>query len=137
MDVSKVRVGDKVQITHGSRKLRGTIENVGSAKVRIRTDEGAIVSEKPQNFRNFSAAARLAWKKMPERKVGRPRGSLRGERISVTLRLDRALWSRFQLLERQHSIEDRVTLFNRFLAELTAEQRPINEIDFGKKGQTS
>ena len=124
MDVSKARVGDKVQISQGDQKIRGTIENVGSSKVRIRTEQGAIISDKPQNVRNFSAAARLAWKKMPERNVGRPRGSVRGERISVTLRLDRALWSRFLVLERQRSVEDRGTLFNRFLAEVTTEQRP-------------
>jgi hypothetical protein len=137
MDVSKVRVGDKVQITQGDRKIRGTIESVGPAKVRIRTEQGAMVSDKPQNVRNFSAAARLAWKKMPERKVGRPRGSLRGERISVTLRLDRTLWSQFLLLERRRSVEDRVTLFNRFLAEITAEQRLLNENELSRKGQQS
>lgn len=119
MDLSKIRVGDKVLITRSTEKIRGIVEQIGSTKVNIRTESGDFVSEEPKRLRNFSAAARLAWKKMPHRKVGRPRGSLQPERISVTLRLDRALWSRFLILERQKKIEDRVTLFNKFLAEAT------------------
>jgi uncharacterized protein (DUF4415 family) len=132
------RIGDKVLVTLSQSKVRGTIKKSFKESLKVETDDGELMSVDRSAVRNFSAAARMAWKRMPERKVGRPKGSSKAARVSVTLRLDRALWSKFLLLEAQQQIQDRTALFNGFLAEVTAEknQRRADVVDIGRKGQT-
>ena len=61
---------------------------------------------------NLSLAARKAWASMPDRKVGRPRGSKTVDRMSVTLRIDRDVWDRFLEAERRGRIADRTEVVN-------------------------
>lgn len=55
---------------------------------------------------NYSAAARKAWKTMPVRAVGRPRGRTSNRR-SITLRLDETIWQRFLKMEKHGKLMDR------------------------------
>ena len=137
MAASDNRIGDKVLITLSQSKVRGTIKKSFKDSLKVETVNGELMSVGRDAVRNFSAAARMAWKKMPERKVGRPKGSSKTARVSVTLRLDRALWSRFLLLEAQKKIQDRTALFNGFLAELTAEKnhKRAEVVDISRKGK--
>jgi hypothetical protein len=57
---------------------------------------------------------------MPARRVGRPKGSRHCDRLSVTLRFDKALWHRFLMLEREGKTGDRVELFNRLLSQIVS-----------------
>jgi hypothetical protein len=54
---------------------------------------------------------------MPERRVGRPKGSTVCDRISVTIRFDRELWQRFRIAETEGLIADRTATFNAWLEE--------------------
>jgi len=117
-----LRIGDKVQLTTGAVKIRGVVEQITKASVSIRTAEGDLIRGNVANLRNYSNAARQAWKKMPTRKVGRPKGSSRGNRVSVTLRLDGDLWAKFLTLERAKLLPDRSALFNSFLKAIAADK---------------
>jgi hypothetical protein len=86
--------------------------------VSVLLEDGCTVDVKLDGIRNYSLAARKAWVKMPNRQVGRPKGSAQSDRVSVTLRFDRALWQRFLLLEQEGIIGDRVQLFNRILGQI-------------------
>ena len=79
--------------------------------VRIESDESAVLA-KPRELTNYSLAARKAWVSMPRRRVGRPVGTSKTQRISVTLRLDLELWDRFKRLESLRLIEDRTAVIN-------------------------
>ena len=100
---------DKVLIRAGPhRGKRGTIEVVqGHDRLVILLAESGLSAEtRPQDIRNFSAAARQAWKTSPSRRVGRPAGRSMS-RISVTLRIDASLWKQFQGLESRGLIQSR------------------------------
>lgn len=102
------RPRDKLRITAGpSRGARAVIEEVLAEHLLVRLiDTNKVVPVAEDDVLNFSAAARKAWKTMPGRKVGRPPGQT-VDRVSVTVRLDRALWDRFRKLEAKGAIEDR------------------------------
>jgi uncharacterized protein (DUF4415 family) len=97
-----------------SRGARGFIELIeanGTLVVRI-VDSDTVLRVRPSNVTNFSLAARKAWRNMPDRRVGRPKGSKVCDRVSVTLRLDRDLWESFRLAEEQGRIPDRTSAIN-------------------------
>lgn len=99
---------DKVLLRCGPHAgKRGTITAVGAQdRVVVTLPEGMDVETRAKDIRNFSAAARKAWKTTPSRPVGRPAGrSMR--RVSVTLRIDSALWERFRKLETLTVIKSR------------------------------
>lgn len=100
--------GDKLRIVAGPYSgQRAIATEVRSETITARLDGShKTVSLQPADVTNFSAAARKAWKTMPERRVGRPPGKGR-DRISVTLRIDTNLWSRFREFESLGYIEDR------------------------------
>jgi hypothetical protein len=102
------RPRDKLRITAGpSRGERAVIEEVLPERLLVRlSDTNKVVPVAEDDVLNFSAAARKAWKTMPARNVGRPRGQT-VDRVSVTVRLDRALWDRFRRLEAKGAIADR------------------------------
>ncbi len=102
------RPRDKLRITAGrSRGARAVVEEVLSEDLLVRLlDTNKVVPVAKEDVLNFSAAARKAWKTMPARKVGRPPGQT-VDRVSVTVRLDRALWDRFRKLEAKGAIDDR------------------------------
>jgi hypothetical protein len=115
-----IAVGDKVQIKVGQPHAghKGAVENVSGSVCRIRLADGTRVRIPKGGFRNFSSAARKAWNAMPDRRVGRPKGSRTCDRISVTLRLDRSLWNRYLKMEREGQLKNRTSLFNEFLTQI-------------------
>src|SRR5688572_973172 len=97
------KVGDKVRVKRLSAGLssdRGVVVGVGSGRLSIRLDAtSTVLAIDPREVTNFSLAARKAWAHMPARNVGRPKGSKVCDRVTVTLRLDRDVWERFQQAE--------------------------------------
>jgi hypothetical protein len=80
-----------------------------------------VVRVQAKDVTNYSLAARRAWKKMPERRVGRPKGSGTRGRISVTLRIDRELWDSFRQAEVVGLVTDRTATINAWIREKLAE----------------
>jgi hypothetical protein len=115
--VDSHRPGDKVRLktdTGRSTGARGTIDVIegnGTLVVRIKDDD-ELLRVRPSGVTNFSLAARKAWRSMPDRPVGRPRGSKVCDRVSVTFRLDRELWESFRVAEEQGRIPDRTSAIN-------------------------
>ncbi len=108
--------GDKVRINSvPHRGGRGVVVSVSDKAVVIQPgDARAAIKIKLSEVTNFSAAARKAWLSMPERRVGRPKGSVSCDRISVTLRIDRELWEEFRRKETSGLISDRTEAINRW-----------------------
>jgi len=107
-------VGDKVKLKcHPFAPARGMVEAVHGDKLLVRLDKsGELVTIASDLVTNFSLAARKAWKNMPHRQVGRPKGSRNCDRVSVTLRIDRELWAQFQRGESEGLIQDRTATIN-------------------------
>ena len=117
------KLGDKVKIRSGSMNgQRGVVERTQGNSLVVRTVDGNELIELPQtDVTNFSLAARKAWKKMPKRRVGRPRRKGDSKRISVTLRIDRDLWDLFQVAESAGKVADRSTVLNAWIREKLSE----------------
>ena len=115
-------VGDKVKLKGGSNaSVRGVIEAVQRDELLVRLDEsGELIAVASQFVTNFSLAARKAWKNMPHRQVGRPKGSRHCDRVSVTLRIDRELWEKFKQDELEGLIKDRTATINAWFREMLA-----------------
>ena len=113
-------IGDKVKIKyHNGLGERGVLEAIADDQLVIRLiREGRVVSASIDSITNFSLAARKAWRNMPNRRVGRPRGARHCDRVSVTLRIDRELWERFKKFESAGLIEDRTARINACLRAL-------------------
>ena len=113
-------VGDKVKLKdHNSAPVRGVVEEVHGDELLVRLDEsGELVAVAAESVTNFSLAARKAWKNMPHRQVGRPKGARHCDRVSVTLRLDRELWERFKQDELEGTIQDRTATINAWFREM-------------------
>ena len=113
-------VGDKVKLkVHSSAAARGVVEEVRGNELLIRLDEsGELVAVASESVTNFSLAARKAWKNMPHRQVGRPKGARHCDRVSVTLRIDRALWEQFKRDESEGLIRDRTATINLWFHEM-------------------
>ena len=107
---------DKVRIKHSAQKgERGVIEAVKGKKLIIRVADGTVITAHPKDLTNFSLAARKAWKSMPNRRVGRPRGTSLSNRMSVTVRIDRGLWDEFRRAEAAGFILDRTETLNQWI----------------------
>jgi uncharacterized protein (DUF4415 family) len=52
---------------------------------------------------------------MPDRRVGRPKGSTVCDRVSVTIRLDRDLWESFRAAESTGYVTDRTATLNSWI----------------------
>ncbi len=115
----RARRGDKVQVKCGKhRGKRGVVVSAKGSEIIVRLDMGQLrIFAKSNELTNYSLAARKAWVSMPDRRVGRPAGSSKTPRISVTLRLDLELWMRFKRLESMGLIEDRTAVINVWLRE--------------------
>jgi hypothetical protein len=113
-------VGDKVQLKNSNHStMRGVIEAVHGDGLLVRLDDsGERATVASEWIRNFSLAARKAWKNMPHRHVGRPKGARHCDRLSVTLRIDRELWEQFRQGEAEGIIEDRTATINAWLREM-------------------
>jgi hypothetical protein len=116
----ETEVGDKVKLkSHNSTPMRGVVEEVHSNELLVRLDEsGELVAVAAELVTNFSMAARKAWKNMPHRQVGRPKGARHCDRVSVTLRIDRELWEQFKQDELEGIIQDRTATINSWFREM-------------------
>ena len=114
------KVGDKVKLkSHHGAPARGVVEEVYGNKLWVRLDEsGELVAVASELVTNFSLAARKAWKNMPHRQVGRPKGARHCDRVSVTLRIDRPLWEEFRQGESDGLIDDRTATINAWFREM-------------------
>src|SRR5712691_6217015 len=113
-------VGDKVKLKGGNNaSVRGVVEAVQGDELLVRLDEsGELIAVASQFVTNFSLAARKAWKNMPHRQVGRPKGARHCDRVSVTLRIDRELWEQFRQDEEEGLIEDRTATINAWFRDM-------------------
>ena len=117
----RVLVGDKVKLKRCAdepRGARGVVAGVAGPSLMVRLDDsGRVIHIPADQVTNFSLAARKAWRNMPARNVGRPRGSRVCDRLSVTIRVDRELWERFRLAEGTGIVMDRTATLNRWIAD--------------------
>jgi len=115
--------GDKVRLKSADHlDERGVIESCDRKRLWVRlVTSGDVVSVEAEEVTNFSLAARKAWESMPERRVGRPKGTAKTDRVSVTLRINRELWDEFRLAEENGLVPDRTTTINDWLAEKLSE----------------
>ncbi len=111
----KSLVGDKVRVK--TTKERGLIEGLKGRQVQVRLETGSLTSITELEITNYSMAARKAWKNMPNRHVGRPKGTTTTDRVSVTLRIDRRLWEAFKSAEERGVVIDRTTTINEWISE--------------------
>jgi uncharacterized protein (DUF4415 family) len=111
------QIGDKVRIKRGEHKgRRGVLAGIHGDRCRIDVEDSALkVAINFDDILNYSLAARRAWLKMPKRNVGRPIGTRVCDRVSVTVRVDRNLWDRFQEAEKAGSIVNRTAVVNDLL----------------------
>ena len=116
----KPEAGDKIKLkNHRGAPVRGIVEEVQGDELLIRLHEsGELVAIASELVTNFSLAARKAWKNMPHRQVGRPRGARHCDRVSVTLRIDRVLWEQFKRDESEGRIRDRTATINFWFREM-------------------
>ena len=108
-------VGDKVRVKH--TRSRGVVEVLEGDHVKVRLEDGSLTLVAEDEITNYSLAARKAWKNMPSRRVGRPKGTTTTDRVSVTLRIDRELWQAFKNAEQRGVIIDRTATINEWIAE--------------------
>jgi hypothetical protein len=113
-------VGDKVKLkNHHGTPVRGIVEEVHGDELLVRLHEsGELIPVTYESVTNFSLAARKAWKNMPHRQVGRPKGARHCDRVSVTLRIDRVLWEQFKRDESEGRIRDRTATINLWFHEM-------------------
>ena len=111
----KAKVGDKIRVKVSHE--RGVVEGVQGKSLVIALDSGGQLKAGESDVTNYSLAARKAWESMPGRRVGRPKGTKRTDRVSVTLRIDRELWEQFRRAESNGNISDRTATINQWIAE--------------------
>jgi uncharacterized protein (DUF4415 family) len=113
-------VGDKIKLkSQNGASARGVVEEVRGDALLVRLDEsGELAAVASESVTNFSLAARKAWKNMPHRRVGRPKGARHCDRVSVTLRIDRELWEQFKRNESAGRIKDRTATINFWFREM-------------------
>lgn len=111
----KSKIGDKIRVK--SSLARGIVEQIEGSTLVVSLDDGSMASVKSFEVTNFSLAARKAWESMPDRRVGRPKGTSRTDRVSVTLRIDRELWERFRHAEDAGLLTDRTAAVNEWITE--------------------
>src|SRR5437879_6159671 len=111
------KTGDRVRLKEGAhRGERGIVARSHRGRLLVRLEKGErLIEVPPPTVTNFSLAARKAWESMPDRRVGRSKGSRVCDRVSVTLRIDRNLWEDFRAMESNGRIGDRTTLVNTLL----------------------
>jgi len=114
--------GDKIRVKRGEfAGKRGILirSNANNWTLSL-ADDDRTVSIPADDLTNFSLAARRAWRRMPDRKVGRPTGSKVSDRMSVIFRIDRALWKEFLAAEETGLVGDRTSVINECLRNVVA-----------------
>ncbi|MDE2888430.1 MAG: hypothetical protein OXR72_09440 [Gemmatimonadota bacterium] len=126
----QTQIGDKVRLKipiHVNE--RGVVVDVTKRAILVEV-AGNTLETKPEDFTNLSLAARKAWESMPDRRVGRPKGSFHCDRVSVTLRIDRELWDDFRRLEAEGAIQDRTATINALIREKTKKLKNEREVQW-------
>ena len=118
----RAQPGDRVKLKDTNHfGMRGKVKGVSGSCLSIElADVDEVLQLTDGEVTNFSLAARKAWKSMPHKRVGRPRGSRVCDRTSVTFRIDRDLWNEFRALEVDRLIKNRTNLINTILREKLA-----------------
>lgn len=118
-------VADKVRIRAGlHRGARGRVTEVAGATLAVQLQVGSTcVRVRSGDVINYSLAARKAWRSLPHRAVGRPKGTKTVDRVSVTLRIDRKIWEDFQAAEASGLIRDRTEFFGGLLRKALTDVR--------------
>jgi uncharacterized protein (DUF4415 family) len=112
MSSMRAKVGDKVRLKRPPfMNERGTVVRAEKRTLVVRVN-GHDVEAAVEDVTNLSLAARKAWETMPDRRVGRPKGTRLCDRVSVTLRIDRDLWQAFRQLEQDALVTDRTATIN-------------------------
>ena len=115
----QTQIGDKVRLKMPAHvNERGVVVRVAKRTVFVELADKSL-EVTPEDITNLSLAARKAWESMPDRRVGRPKGSYHCDRVSVTLRIDRELWDDFRQLEVEGAIQDRTATINAIIREKT------------------
>lgn len=99
------------------------MERIKGKTLFVRLEYGETAKFSEADLTNYSLAARKAWERMPHRRVGRPKGTSRTDRVSVTLRINRDLWKQFKLAEQEGLIVDRTATVNEWI------QEKLNELN--------
>lgn len=118
----KARPGDSVRLKDADHfGMRGTIKRVARSHLVVElVNANDLVQLTHDEVTNYSLAARKAWTSMPNKRVGRPKGSRVCDRTSVIFRIDRDLWDEFRALESEKLIKNRTILINTILREKLA-----------------
>jgi hypothetical protein len=118
--MSQHQQGDKVRVRKGPfLGKRGTLKRKESTGWIVSFEDGdSDRAIRMEDMTNFSLAARKAWNRMPNRKVGRPAGTKVSNRLSVIFRVDRALWEEFVSAEQAGLVNDRTKFINDCLRKL-------------------
>ena len=116
-------IGDKVRLKSSRGDCaRGLITKISNGSISVSlVGTEKTVEVNMDEITNLSLAARKAWQSMPNRRVGRPKGTRLCDRVSVTLRIDRELWDQFRRLEADGTIEDRTATINTWISEKIGE----------------
>ena len=121
MDSLSTLVGDKVKLKRSAGAEAGAhalVLGVDGPRLTLRlTESDRVLHSSIEHVTNLSLAARKAWRNMPARNVGRPKGSKVCDRLSVTIRVDRTLWERFRQAETDGIVEDRTSALNEWISE--------------------
>ncbi len=123
--------GDKLRIKQGKNAgSRAVVSDVGERKLFAMLENGGgQITVDPEDVQNYSLAARKAWQSMPSRRVGRPVGTKRTDRVVVNLRFEHELWSRFKKAEEEGLVGDRIAFVNRALRNALDELLPLGRKD--------
>ncbi len=122
-DREPARAGDKVRMKNGPHAgARGVIRSARGDRLRVRLPDGASVVVIASDITNYSAAARLAWKRMPKR-AGRPLALER--KVRVSLRIDSGTWTALAVHAARGHIRSREHLTNVLL------HRALQRLDAG------
>lgn len=125
----EAQIGDKARLKDPARRGgRAVVVLVQSQRVVVRVD-GKDIEAAAEDVTNLSLAARKAWESMPDRRVGRPKGTRLCDRVYVTLRIDRELWQSFRQLEEDGVVSDRTTTINECLRAKVSELRKMVSAD--------
>jgi len=119
------RIADKVRVKSGvGAGSRGVLSALRGNRLTVTLTDGTRVVVTVLDVTNYSAAARLAWERMPKR-AGRPPQARK--KIRVSLRIDAAVWKDLGRLAAQGRIKSRENLVNTLLADTLRGHRSLDD----------
>ena len=116
-EVASHMIGDKIIVLRGQYKgLRGTILDIKGSNVEVELPDNTVVLS-TSYLRNYSSAARQAWKTRPVRAAGRPKDPTLEPKRMVSLRLDASLWDELGKATELQLIRSREFAVNQWIRE--------------------